>query len=116
MKPGRIHKKWFAFADNVTGYFRDGVRLHGYHVGHSRNRTVALVVILPSSPKVLLEDNTMGIAGQTHFEITRRQVENHGAMIFIGYSLIALLIVAIYFGSMSPGTAAGDFASMVAFP
>ena len=58
----------------------------------------------------------MEITGQTHFDITQRQVKNHGAMIFFGYSMIALLIVTIYFGSMWPGTAAGDFASMVAFP
>jgi hypothetical protein len=39
-------------------------------------------------------------------------------MIFLGYSIfpIALLIAGIYFGSISPGTAPGDFASMVAFP
>ena len=79
---------------------------------------MALVVILPSNPKVLLEDNTMGIAGQTHFDLTQRQVKNHGAMIFLGYSIfpIALLIAAIYFDSISSGMAPGDFASMVAFP
>jgi hypothetical protein len=58
----------------------------------------------------------MGIAGQTRFDITQRQVENHGAMIFLGYSMIALLIAAIYFDSISSGLALGDFQSMVAFP
>jgi hypothetical protein len=39
-------------------------------------------------------------------------------MIFLGYSIfpIALLIAAIYFDSISSGTAPGDLASMVAFP
>jgi hypothetical protein len=95
-----------------------GIRPHGYHVIQPR-LTVTRVAILPSSPTVLLEDNTMGIiAGQTRFDITQRQVKNHGAMIFLGYSIfpIALLIAGIYFGSISSGTAPGDFASMVAFP
>jgi len=60
----------------------------------------------------------MGIAEQARFDITQRQVKNHGAMIFLGYSIfpIALLIAAIYFGSISSGMAPGDLASMVAFP
>jgi hypothetical protein len=72
-----------------------------------------------TDPKTfLLEDNTMEIAGQTRFDITQRQVKNHGAMIFLGYSIfpIALLIATIYFDSISSGTAPGDLASMVAFP
>ena len=76
---------------------------------------MTLVVTLPSSPKVLLEDNTMGIAER--IDITQGQVKNHGAMIFLGYSIFGIvLLTAIYFGSMSSGTALGDFASMVAFP
>jgi hypothetical protein len=59
----------------------------------------------------------MGIAGQTRFDIAQRQVKNHDAMIFLGYSIFAIaLVIAIYFGSISSGTAPGDFASMIVFP
>jgi hypothetical protein len=78
----------------------------------------AFAEISPSNPKVsLLEDYTMRIAEQTLFT-AQSEVKNHGAMIFLGYSIfpIALLIAAIYFDSISSGTAPGDLASMVAFP
>jgi hypothetical protein len=62
-------------------------------------------------------DKTMGIAQQTRFETTQREVRNHDAMILAGYSVFAiLLIIGLYLGSMSPGTAPGDFASMIVFP
>ena len=59
----------------------------------------------------------MRIAEQTLFT-AQSEVKNHGAMIFLGYSIfpIALLIAAIYFDSISSGTAPDDLASMVAFP
>ena len=59
----------------------------------------------------------MGIAQQTRFETTQREVRNHDKMILLGYSVFAiLLIIGIYLGSMSPGTAPGDIASMNVFP
>jgi hypothetical protein len=59
----------------------------------------------------------MEIAEQTRFEITQRQVKNHDAMILLGYSISAIvLLIAIYFGSMSSGTAPSDLASMIVFP
>ena len=59
----------------------------------------------------------MEIAEQTRFT-AQSEVKNHNAMIFLGYSIfpIALLIVTIYFDSISSGTAPGDLASMVTFP
>jgi hypothetical protein len=78
---------------------------------------VTLAAILPSNPKVLLEDNTMGIAEQTHFDVTQGQVKNHDAMILLGYSISAVvLLIAIYIASQSSGTAPGDLASMIVFP
>jgi len=59
----------------------------------------------------------MEIARQNRFDIAQRQVKNHDAMILLGYSIFAIvLLTAIYFGSMSPGTAPGDFGSMIIFP
>jgi hypothetical protein len=47
----------------------------------------------------------------------QREVKNHDAMISVGYAIFAIvLLIAIYFGSMSSGTAPGDFASMTVFP
>ena len=58
----------------------------------------------------------MRIAEQTLFT-AQSEVKNHNAMIFLGYSIFAIvLLTAIYFGSMSSGTAPGDFASMIFFP
>jgi hypothetical protein len=59
----------------------------------------------------------MQIAEQTRFDVARGQVKNRDAMLLLGYSMFAIvLLIAIYFGSMSSGTAAGDFASMIVFP
>jgi hypothetical protein len=47
----------------------------------------------------------------------QREVKNDDAMISVGYAIFAIvLLIAIYFGSMSSGTAPGDFASMTVFP
>jgi hypothetical protein len=62
-------------------------------------------------------DKTMGIAQQTRFESTQREARNHDKAILLGYSVFAiLLIIGLYLGSMSPGTAPSDFASMIVFP
>jgi hypothetical protein len=59
----------------------------------------------------------MEIAEQTRFDVAQRQVKSRDAIVLLGYSMFAIvLLIAIYFGSMSSGTAAGDFASMIVFP
>lgn len=65
-----------------------------------------------------MEDDTMEITGQTHFDIPQRQVKIGGAMLFLGYLIfpIALVIAALYFDSITSGMSPADFASMVAFP
>lgn len=45
------------------------------------------------------------------------EVKNYDMSILIGYSIFAIVfLVVIYFDSISPGTAAGDFASVTVFP
>jgi Trk-type K+ transport system membrane component len=59
----------------------------------------------------------MEIAEQSRFETTRREVRSYDATITFAYVLLTIvLLIAIYLDSMSSGTAAGDFASMVVFP
>jgi hypothetical protein len=59
----------------------------------------------------------MEIAQQTRFETAQREVRNRDFAILLGYSAFAiLLLIGIYWGSMSAGTASGDFASMTVFP
>jgi hypothetical protein len=44
---------------------------------------------------------------------TKREVKNHDTTILLGYLIFAIvLLMAIYFGSMSFGTPAGDFVSI----
>ena len=59
----------------------------------------------------------MEIAGQTGFDVALRPIKNRDAIVLLGYSMFAIvLLIAIYIGSMSSGTAAADFASMIVFP
>jgi hypothetical protein len=64
----------------------------------------------------------MSIAERTDFDATelgatKREVKNHDTTILLGYSIFAIvLLIAIYFDSMSSGTPAGDFVSMTVFP
>jgi hypothetical protein len=59
----------------------------------------------------------MDIARQTRFEPAQREVRKHDISILLGYSAFAiLLLIGIYWGSMSAGTAPGDFAWMTVFP
>ena len=45
------------------------------------------------------------------------EVKNYDMSILLGYSIFAIVfLIVIYFDSMSPGTAAADFASMTVFP
>lgn len=57
----------------------------------------------------------MAIAEQTHFVIGK--IRNYDAPIMLGYLVLSIVfLVALYAASTSPGTAPGDFVSMVAFP
>jgi hypothetical protein len=59
----------------------------------------------------------MQIAQQTRFETAQREVRSRDMTILLGYAAFAIvLLIAIYLGSMSSGTAPGDFATMTAFP
>ena len=59
----------------------------------------------------------MEIAQQTGFEIAAREIKSYDLNIMLGYSIFAcVLLIGIYFSSLSSGTAPGDFVSMVAFP
>ena len=59
----------------------------------------------------------MEIAEQTRFDVAQRRVKNRDAIVLLGYSMFAIvLLIAIYFGSMSSGTAAADLASLIVFP
>ena len=45
------------------------------------------------------------------------EVKNYDISILLGYSIFAIVfLIVIYFDSISPGTAAADFASMTVFP
>jgi hypothetical protein len=58
----------------------------------------------------------MAIAEQNSFEIAPND-RNYDFSIQVGYAAFAIvLLIAIYFGSMSSGTAPGDFAMMTVFP
>jgi hypothetical protein len=59
----------------------------------------------------------MEIAQQTRFETAQRDVRSYDVTILLGYSAFAIiLLVGIYWGSMSPGTTPGDFAWLTVFP
>ena len=59
----------------------------------------------------------MEIAQRTKFETTEHEVRSHDVTIILGYTAFAiLLLIAMYIGSMSSGTASGDFATMTVFP
>jgi hypothetical protein len=59
----------------------------------------------------------MKIAEQTRLDVAQRKVRNHDTMLLPSYSIFAIvLLIAIYLGSMSAGTAPDDFATMTVFP
>jgi hypothetical protein len=59
----------------------------------------------------------MEIAEQRRFKTVKGEVRRRDATILLGYSILAIvLLIAIYFGSMSSGIAPGDLASMTVFP
>jgi hypothetical protein len=61
-------------------------------------------------------ETEMAIAQQNSFEIASND-RNYDLSIQAGYAAFAIvLLVAIYFGSMSSGTAPADFAAMTVLP
>jgi hypothetical protein len=59
----------------------------------------------------------MEIVQSTGFNPAQREVRSHDGTIIFGYAAFAIvLLIAIYLGSLSSGTAAGDFATMTVFP
>ena len=60
----------------------------------------------------------MAIAQQTRFEIAPSESRSYDIGILIGYyaAIATVLLIALYLGSLSPGTASGDFATMTVFP
>jgi hypothetical protein len=59
----------------------------------------------------------MEIVQRTRFKTAQREVRSHDVTIVLGYVAFAIvLMIAIYFGSLSSGTAPGDFATMTVFP
>jgi hypothetical protein len=59
----------------------------------------------------------MGIAQQTSFQITKSEVRSRDITILLGYVVFAIvLLLVIYFDSMSSGTAHGDLTSTTVFP
>jgi len=59
----------------------------------------------------------MAIAEQARLDTIQHTARSHDTAILFGYSIFAIvLLIAIYLGSMSSGTAPADFASMTVFP
>jgi hypothetical protein len=53
----------------------------------------------------------------TKFITAQREVKSHDLTIIVGYAAVALmLLIAIYFASLSSGAEPGDFATMTVFP
>ncbi|WP_156164791.1 hypothetical protein [Bradyrhizobium sp. LTSP885] len=50
-------------------------------------------------------------------QIARSDAPDHDALIVVGYLIVSMiLMLALYWAAMSPGTASGDIASMIVFP
>jgi hypothetical protein len=59
----------------------------------------------------------MEIAQQSRFAAAKPNARNSDTTIILGYSILAIVfLIAMYFASMSSGTAPGDFATMIVFP
>jgi hypothetical protein len=59
----------------------------------------------------------MEIVQRTRFKTAHREAGSHDVTIVLGYVAFAIvLVIAIYLGSLSSGTAPGDFATMTVFP
>ena len=87
--------KEITFAGSVEMYFRSG-------------REIAL------DPLGITQ---MEIAELSRFKTVKSEVRGHDVTILLGYSIFAIvLLIAIYFDSMSSGIAPGDLASITVFP
>jgi hypothetical protein len=59
----------------------------------------------------------MAVLEHTDFDLVKREVKTHDTTILLGYSILAIVVlIAIYFASLSPGMELGDFATMTVFP
>jgi hypothetical protein len=59
----------------------------------------------------------MAIVQQASFEKAPGNFKDYDTTILVGYAAFAIvLLIAIYFASMSSGTAPNEFASMTVFP
>jgi hypothetical protein len=59
----------------------------------------------------------MEIAQKTEFETAEHVVKSNDVTIVLGYAAFAVvLLIAMYFGSISSGMQPGDFAAMTVFP
>ena len=59
----------------------------------------------------------MEIVQRTRIETAQREVRTYDATILLGYAAFAVvLLIAVFLGSLSSGTAPGDFATMTVFP
>jgi hypothetical protein len=59
----------------------------------------------------------MSIVQQTSFETAPSDLKSYDYTILVGYATFAIvLLIAIYFASMSSGMAPNEFATMTVFP
>jgi hypothetical protein len=59
----------------------------------------------------------MEIAQHTRLKGAESEIRSRDLTILLGYAAFAaLLLIGIYWGSMSSGAAAGEFATMIVFP
>ncbi len=59
----------------------------------------------------------MEIAQQSRFATAKPKVRSHDTAILLGYSILAMVfLIAMFFASMSSGTAPVDLATMTVFP
>ena len=59
----------------------------------------------------------MELAQQVRLDHAKRSERSHDLSILLGFSVLSvLLLIAIILAAGGPGTAIGDFASMIVFP
>jgi hypothetical protein len=99
------------FLRGVTGFtFGGGVQTYFQQI----EGAAAVFAAMRRQPD-FIGDRTMEIAQQTRHaaEYTR----SHDVMIVLGSATLAIVfLIALYLGSIFPGAAASDFATMTVFP
>jgi hypothetical protein len=65
---------------------------------------------------IYIGDETMEIAEQRSFKTVKGEVRHRDAAIFLGYSIFAMVLLAVCFATTSSGMAPGDLVSMTVFP